>query len=90
MARLYANENFPQPVVDALIKLGYDVLSTLSAGNAGKAIPDDEVLAFFGTKGFADIKPAALSAAREAGFGASRRDRLHVRPGLRPAGPRDR
>ena len=46
MARLYANENFPSPVVEALIRLGHDVLTTVAAGNAGQAIPDEDVLAF--------------------------------------------
>ncbi|MFN8628723.1 MAG: DUF5615 family PIN-like protein [Candidatus Binatia bacterium] len=46
MARLYANENFPQPVVDALRALGHDVLSTRDAGRSGKGVPDSEVLHF--------------------------------------------
>lgn len=46
MARLYANENFPLPVVEALRLLGHDVLATLDAGHAGKAQPDEAVLAF--------------------------------------------
>jgi Domain of unknown function (DUF5615) len=46
MARLYANENFPLPVVEELRQLGYDVLTTSESGKAGVAIPDAEVLAF--------------------------------------------
>ncbi|MBA2693266.1 MAG: DUF5615 family PIN-like protein [Rubrobacter sp.] len=46
MARLYANENFPLPVVEALRAMGNDVLTTHDAGKAGHAIPDEEVLAF--------------------------------------------
>jgi len=46
MARLYANENFPLPVVEALRQLGHDVLTTLEAGKSDQAIPDDEVLTF--------------------------------------------
>lgn len=46
MARLYANENFPLPVVEALIRLGHDVLTTAAAGNAGQAVPDEEVFQF--------------------------------------------
>ncbi len=45
MARIYANENFPFPVVEELRRLGHDVLTTLDAGNAGKALPDEAVLA---------------------------------------------
>ncbi len=46
MARLYANENFPLPVVENLQARGHDVLTTLTAGKAGQAIPDKAVLAF--------------------------------------------
>ena len=46
MASLYANENFPRQVVLALRSLGHDVLTTFEAGNAGQAIPDENVLAF--------------------------------------------
>jgi hypothetical protein len=45
MARLYANENFPFPVVEELRRLGHDVLTTLDSGNAGKALSDEAVLA---------------------------------------------
>ena len=46
MAKLYTNENFLQPAVEALRVLGHDVLTTLDSGNAGQAISDPEVLAF--------------------------------------------
>jgi len=46
MMKLYANENFPLPAVEALRESGYDVLTTLDAGKAGQAEPDDEVLDF--------------------------------------------
>src|SRR5919202_5984225 len=46
MALLYANENFPLPVVEELRKLGHDVLTTYESGKAGVATPDAEVLAF--------------------------------------------
>src|SRR5918912_4238193 len=46
MAVLYANENFPLPVVEELRQLGHDVLTTYESGRAGTAIPDDEVLAY--------------------------------------------
>lgn len=46
MSQLYANENFPLPVVEELRRLGHDVLTTYESGRAGIAIPDDEVLAF--------------------------------------------
>ena len=45
MARLYANENFPRQVVEALRALGHDVLTVQEAGNAGEAISDEQVLA---------------------------------------------
>lgn len=46
MPLIYANENLPVQVVDALRKLQHDVLTTSEAGNAGKAVPDADVLAF--------------------------------------------
>ena len=46
MAGLYANENFPREVVEALRILGHDVLTVLEAGNAGQGISDDAVLKF--------------------------------------------
>ncbi|MFM2415907.1 MAG: hypothetical protein RL385_630 [Pseudomonadota bacterium] len=46
MARLYTNENFPQPAVDALRKLGHDVLTTHEAGNSNTRIPDEEVVQY--------------------------------------------
>ena len=46
MARLYANENFPLPVVQKLRNFGHDILTVREAGKADQAIPDDEVLAF--------------------------------------------
>ena len=46
MAQLYANENFPLAVVQALRTLGHDVLTVAEAGNAGLATPDEQVLTF--------------------------------------------
>ncbi len=46
MAQLYANENFPLPVVEELRRLGHDVLTTLDTGKANQSISDDAVLAF--------------------------------------------
>jgi Domain of unknown function (DUF5615) len=46
MVRLYANENFPLPAVEALRRFGHDVLTTAHSARAGQAIPDAEVLAF--------------------------------------------
>jgi hypothetical protein len=46
MANIYANENYPLPAVEALRQLGHHVLTTREAGNAGQAIPDEDVLAF--------------------------------------------
>lgn len=51
MARLYANENFPRPVVESLRELGHDVLTVAEAGRTGQAIPDEEVLAFAVSQG---------------------------------------
>lgn len=46
MANLYANENFPLPVVEELRRLRHDVQTTHEAGEAGQSIPDENVLAF--------------------------------------------
>ena len=50
MAWLYANENFPLPVVEELRRLGHDVLTSHESGQAGQAIPDENVLAFAATE----------------------------------------
>src|SRR4051812_38790686 len=44
MATLYADEDFPQPVVDQLRALGHDVLTAGEDGRAGQGIPDLDVL----------------------------------------------
>jgi predicted nuclease of predicted toxin-antitoxin system len=46
MARLYADENFDHPVVDALRQLGHNVLTAQEGGQANQKTPDAEVLAF--------------------------------------------
>lgn len=50
MARLYADENVPLPVVVELRILGHDVLTAVEAGQANLLIPDDAVLAFASTE----------------------------------------
>jgi hypothetical protein len=46
MPRLYANENFPLPVVRALRVLGHDVITVSETGKAEQAWPDEDVLDF--------------------------------------------
>jgi len=46
MAHLFADENFPQPVIVALRSLGHDVLTVAEIGRANQGWPDDEVLAY--------------------------------------------
>jgi len=46
MARFYANENFPLPVVVELRQLGHDVLTVLETGKAGQSWSDVNVLGF--------------------------------------------
>src|SRR3954454_9848252 len=46
MARLYADENFDLPIVEALRQLGHDVLRAQEAGQGNLKIPDPQVLAF--------------------------------------------
>jgi hypothetical protein len=51
MARLYADENFPQPVVVELRRLGHDVLTTRDTGRAGISTPDEAILALAAADG---------------------------------------
>lgn len=51
MARLYADENFPLPVVQELRRLGHDVLTTQEAGKAGQSESDEVVLRFASAEG---------------------------------------
>lgn len=44
MVHLYANENFPLPVVQELRNLGHKVLTIQETGLAGQALSDIEVL----------------------------------------------
>jgi Domain of unknown function (DUF5615) len=46
MARLYADGDFPFPVVSRLRQLGHDVLTTFEAGRANRSIVDADQLAF--------------------------------------------
>jgi hypothetical protein len=45
MADLYADEDFPQPVVERLRALGHDVLTANEDGRAGQSVADVDVLA---------------------------------------------
>jgi hypothetical protein len=44
MARLYADENVPLPVVEELRRLGHDVLTIVEDGKANQRYPDASVL----------------------------------------------
>jgi hypothetical protein len=46
MASFYADEDFPDGVVEELRKLGHDVRTAQEAGNANQSIPDSEVVSF--------------------------------------------
>jgi hypothetical protein len=46
MARLYANENFLFPVVEALRQAGHDVITVSETGKAEQSWPDEDVLEF--------------------------------------------
>lgn len=46
VARLYANENFPRPVVDELRQLGHDAIIVAETGRASQKTSDEEVLKF--------------------------------------------
>ncbi len=49
MARFYANENFPLPVVEELRRLGHDVVTIQETGYANRELPDDQVLSHAGS-----------------------------------------
>ena len=55
MARLYADEDFPFPVVERLRQLGHDVLTTLEAGRANQRVSDADQLAFATSLGRAGL-----------------------------------
>jgi len=44
VARLFADENFPLRVVEALRRLGHDVLTIADVGQAGRSLTDEAVL----------------------------------------------
>ena len=44
--KLYADEQYPYPIVKCLRNLGHDALTIQVAGTANQRIPDDRVLAF--------------------------------------------
>jgi hypothetical protein len=46
VARIYANENFPLPVVEELRRSGHDVLTVADTGRAGQKMSDEDVLEF--------------------------------------------
>jgi Domain of unknown function (DUF5615) len=46
MAQLYADEDFPYPVVERLRQLGHDVITAFEAGKANQGIADADQLAF--------------------------------------------
>ncbi len=46
MAAFYADESFPLAAVDALRRLGHDVLTAFEAGQANQRIPDEAVLEY--------------------------------------------
>ncbi|MEB3309453.1 MAG: DUF5615 family PIN-like protein [Snowella sp.] len=46
MVKLYADEQFPLPVVKILRALGYDILTVQDAGKADQKIPDSKVLEY--------------------------------------------
>lgn len=46
MSRLLADENFPLPAVEALRRLGHDVVTVEDVGRAGQGWPDADLLEF--------------------------------------------
>lgn len=50
MAGLYADENFPLPVVEELRRLGFDVLTMYEDDKANQSLTDDVVLSIANEK----------------------------------------
>ena len=50
MARLYADENFPLPAVQALRASGHDIVTLQETGQGGRAFTDEEVLSAAATE----------------------------------------
>jgi len=50
MARLYADEDFSYPTVEALRRFGHEVVTAREAGEDGRGRTDEEVLAFAGAE----------------------------------------
>lgn len=48
MARLSADENFPFPVVEALRRMGHNLVTVVDAGKAGQALTDKAILQLAG------------------------------------------
>ena len=44
MARLFADENFPFPVVEQLRRMGHDVVTVADAGKAGQSLADKAIV----------------------------------------------
>ena len=44
MAHLYADENFPLPVIEELRRLGHNVITLYDAGQANQSLSDETVL----------------------------------------------
>lgn len=55
MAAFYADENFPLPAVEALRRLGHDVLTALEAGHANQRLSDEAILDAAGREGRAVV-----------------------------------
>jgi Domain of unknown function (DUF5615) len=46
MAKFYSNENFRKQIVQHLIEMGHDVLTSHDANNANLGLPDSDVISF--------------------------------------------
>ena len=87
MARLYSNENFMLPVVEALRRSGHDVLTSLEAGRANLGVPDEEVLAFASVEGRAVLRAGVVVCTFNPDF-AVMAEKIHT--ALEPVGRLDR
>jgi hypothetical protein len=73
MAALYADEDFPRPVLAILRRLGHDVLTPLDRGQANRKAPDEAHLKFA-----AEAGRIVLTHNRSDFIRLHRRDRRHA------------
>ena len=60
MARLYADENVPLPVIEELRRLGHDVLTIFEDGKANQRYPERELHGVFHVIEQPSVRPSRI------------------------------